>query len=423
MAKFTAMLDTEAESAYNSLMSSNNFLNPEHAKRFACLQAAEGSNQFTNISTTRLLNLLQPQTYFSPIIPSIIPSSSQISGRRRKYQLAYIITASGDPDMLENLQTLTSILDDGSAVFLVHVDKRSEKLYESMRVWLEERNRLVNEHRARKKLPPGFGNVFLARNRYAGIWGHISMVHVQLSASWELLDLADWEFVINISLQDFPLRRSREIFRTLSRKENIGRNFISFELENYLSASRLTRPHIARGQNLTDVAFNHGPHQPHEIGLMFPSFTNWKVCVSPQWMILSREFVNHLRTSDRALQPLAFFEFTYIPDQSFFCQVLLNDPIFKHTIVNDMKRYIDFHYYGSQHAAMLTLDHRHWIGYQFFSSQEPKYYFIRKVNPKSDEGKSLVNWVFKYHINKHVMPDEVYGPLEEKEWVPLDSVI
>ncbi|KAI8850052.1 hypothetical protein BC829DRAFT_171731 [Chytridium lagenaria] len=208
-------------------MDKNPALNIEHATRFSCLQAAEGANPYTNLSSSRLLHRLDPPTYFQPVLPSILPSASQIStNKRRHYRLAYLITAHGPIENLENLQLLTSLLDDGTAVFLVHVDLRaeSEALYRGIHEWIEERNRGINEKRKRRRLPPGPGNVFLAKNRYAAIWGHVSMVYVQLSGGWELVDLAEWEYMINVSLEDVPLRRSREIFRFLSRKENAGRN-------------------------------------------------------------------------------------------------------------------------------------------------------------------------------------------------------
>ncbi|KAJ3111604.1 hypothetical protein HDU96_005536 [Phlyctochytrium bullatum] len=415
MAEFVKMVDDAAEAAHKGLMERNRFLNAQHAKRYSCFQAADGFNSFANLSTSQLLHQLDPTSYHLPVLPALLPQKSQIVGRRRRYRMAYLVTAHGGTEMLDNLKLLVNTLDDGSAVFLVHVDLRYAELEAAIKAWLFEREEKINEIRDRRKLYPGRGNVFLARNRYAVVWGHVSMVYMQLSGAWELVDLADWDFWINISLEDFPLRKSRELHRVLTAKEFVGRNFISFELETTHSATRLPRPHIARGDNLTAVPFDHGPYSPPDAGFLYHPFDGWKSCVNPQWMVLSRAFLEHLRTSRAALEALAFFEFTYIPDQSFFCQVILNDPTFSNTIVNDMKRFLDFRYDRSK-TEMLTLDHRHLIGYQFFTSQEPKYFFVRKVNPRSDEGKALVGWIRRYHLDRHVMADEVYGVVEEKEW-------
>ncbi|KAI9349421.1 hypothetical protein DFJ73DRAFT_404479 [Zopfochytrium polystomum] len=133
---------------------------------------------------------------------------------------------------MANTKSLISELDDGSAVFLIHVDLRFPALFDRVQSWINDRNRIVAERQesdGNQSATIGgaaTGNVFLAKFRYRGMWGHISLVWMQLSGFWELHDLAEWDYVINLSAHDFPLRRSREIHRLLSKEENRGRNFI-----------------------------------------------------------------------------------------------------------------------------------------------------------------------------------------------------
>jgi protein xylosyltransferase len=50
-------------------------------------------------------------------------------------------------------------------------------------------------------------NVRLARHRYATIWGGASLLQMLLSAMNELLELGwEWDFVINLSESDFPVK-------------------------------------------------------------------------------------------------------------------------------------------------------------------------------------------------------------------------
>jgi len=61
------------------------------------------------------------------------------------------------------------------------------------------RELLVLEH----SLP----NVHLARHRYATIWGGASLLQMLLSSINELLELGwEWDFVINLSESDFPVK-------------------------------------------------------------------------------------------------------------------------------------------------------------------------------------------------------------------------
>jgi protein xylosyltransferase len=50
-------------------------------------------------------------------------------------------------------------------------------------------------------------NVRLARHRYATIWGGASLLQMLLASMNELLELGwKWDFVINLSESDFPVK-------------------------------------------------------------------------------------------------------------------------------------------------------------------------------------------------------------------------
>jgi hypothetical protein len=55
------------------------------------------------------------------------------------------------------------------------------------------------------------GNVIMAKRRFSNILGHSSLLFSELSGFFELRDLADWDYVINLSSYDWPLRTNAEI--------------------------------------------------------------------------------------------------------------------------------------------------------------------------------------------------------------------
>jgi hypothetical protein len=220
-------------------------------------------------------------------------SVSVIRGPRRKYKVAYLLMAHGSPNVLENIKTVVDELDDGMGIIMIHVDLAYPELYRAVENWINTRQspvakaRIAAQKKPRKdkggpsnstkvadsgkdtigndsmnsstspqkdkdqnnegptilnerskravyssETPLYENNVFLAEKRYGGIWGHISLVWMQLSGFWELLDIADWDYVINLSAFDFPLRKTPEIHQFLKSKSANGEVFIELWPEN-----------------------------------------------------------------------------------------------------------------------------------------------------------------------------------------------
>jgi hypothetical protein len=39
-------------------------------------------------------------------------------------------------------------------------------------------------------------NIHVSEKRFSNIWGHITLVYSQLNGFWELMDMADWYFIL-----------------------------------------------------------------------------------------------------------------------------------------------------------------------------------------------------------------------------------
>lgn len=285
----------------------------------------------------------------------------------------------------------------------------------------------INHPEAEDSATKIHSNVYLAQNRYRGTWGHVSLVWMELSGFWELLDLADWDHVINLSVADYPLRRSREIARLLGRNGYRDFSFIGTWIDSKDLAVRIFRPHLPQADrpdvdlSMRDVS--------HLVGLRSPPYADWSLWKCHQWMILTRDFVSHLRTDAEALHLLAFMEHAYIPDETFFCQVAVNHPHFREKLIPHNKRFHEFGR-GTSHPHVLSTDWVHKFPEQEEVGAEPDFFFVRKVyqyDPSSysagrsptDEtpGQKLISWIKKNHMDKHLVPEE-YEDFEGKQFVP-----
>jgi Core-2/I-Branching enzyme len=113
------------------------------------------------------------------------------------------------------LKEIVNLLDDSTGIILIHVDTKDPLLYKYASEFVEKRK--------------ASGSVFLAKNRYRTIPGHVSILYTQLSGYFELLDLADWDYVINLSNFDWPLRHTAAIHKTLD--EFPGYSYIDFYVD------------------------------------------------------------------------------------------------------------------------------------------------------------------------------------------------
>ncbi|KAI8850664.1 hypothetical protein BC829DRAFT_388619, partial [Chytridium lagenaria] len=296
--------------------------------RFSCFTVAEGANPFANVTSDRLLHRMDP--------------------------FAYLMMVHGNKTNIENL-------------------------YGAIEEFIKTRDIAMNA-KVRPTQPAVPGNVYLAQHRYDGLWGHASLVNMEVSGYWELLDMADWDFVINISGMDYPLRHSREIYR--------GREFINWWEDTSQEAFRMLRPYLARSNRIlkgTKLVSEMTSYHPLETGLFFPPFSGWKLCQQIQWMTLSRNFVKYLRHSREALHMLAFIQHTFVPDQSFFCYVAINTPILPNAPFPKRNIFLQ-RYNDNNHAALLDVSTVRNIG--------PRYFFARKVDLRTSKGRD--------HLKKHL---------------------
>jgi len=223
--------------------------------------------------------------------------------------IAYLILVHRYPNQFKRL--FRAILHPAN-YYLVHVDKRSG----------------VGLQTEIQDFLSGFANASLLKSQSI-LWGGYSMVDTELRGIEELLKISsEWEFFINLSGQDFPLKSQTHIQDFLSR--NIGNDFISVANQSKLRPDTLSR---------IENYFTEFANRILRIPIKRLYLRGVTPHIGSQWMILSRKFCEFVSYSPEVERFKRFYRHTFIADEGFFQTVIMNTN-YKGTIVNDDKRTI-----------------------------------------------------------------------------------
>lgn len=225
--------------------------------------------------------------------------------------IAYLVLVHRYPAQFKRM--FKSIYDPANH-YLIHVDKNSgPELEADIRRFLR-----------------GFPNSAILESHRA-LWGGYSLVDAELRGMAQLLEMgADWEFFVNLSGQDYPLKSQDEIATFL--KRNRGKEFIK------VLDQRKTRPDTMNRVSRYVIEF-----EKRIVRTPFPRF--FMSGVSPyignQWKIVSRRFCEFVCHDPQAKRYKSFYRNTFIADEGFFQTVIMNTAGHGE-IVSDDLRMIDW---------------------------------------------------------------------------------
>lgn len=159
-------------------------------------------------------------------------------------------------------------------------------------------------------------NVRLMRDRFSTIWGGASLLEMLLAAMRELL-VSDWKwnFVINLSESDFPVKSVEKLEEFLS--ANKGRNFVKShgrEVQRFIQKQGLDKTFVECDAHMWRVGDRKLPW-----GLQIDGGSDW--------IALDRKFVSYVASRERddlVEGLLGVFKYTLLPAESFFHTVLRN---------------------------------------------------------------------------------------------------
>lgn len=199
--------------------------------------------------------------------------------------------------------------------YVIHVDKRAgESIYDEINLFLSD-----------------YKNASILESKEA-IWGGYSLVDAQLRGIEKLVTSgATWDYFINLSGQDFPLKNQEFIMEYLSKFD--GYEFIKVVNQNLVRPETMHRikdyVQEIEGELVISTAANRS---------FLKGVTPY---IGNQWMILSKGFCEFITYSPELAVFKDFYRNTLIADESFFQTVLMNTT-FKSRIIYDDKREIDW---------------------------------------------------------------------------------
>ncbi|TPX33529.1 hypothetical protein SmJEL517_g03625 [Synchytrium microbalum] len=369
----------------------------ESIQRFSCRMAIDGTNEWALLADAKWLQHVNSANYFpemsfgSTSLLSIVSSprsnttintdnssnedrdtaSSEQSTEltkvmpspRPKYKMAYLIMIHEHPDALA---TLLKALHTPSTLILIHLDKGASELRPAVEQVIAQ-------------VPEYYNNVYVF-SQFNIHWGGGSMVMMMIEGFLKLLDLGDWDYVVNLSGYDYPLLEGEAIHSILERDP--GKIYLT-HWQDSETPRRLELVFLAGADQKFVVRPSAGPDRS------FPYKNKFTPIKHHQWLILPRDFISYLRTSQEAIDLLSWAEHAWVPDEWYFGMVIMASPYWRDRIHTRCGRYINF-----PHGAL----HPNWIERRDLSKIARagigSYFFARKVWIVGDE--KVVKWLDRW---------------------------
>ncbi|KYQ54323.1 Xylosyltransferase oxt [Trachymyrmex zeteki] len=234
--------------------------------------------------------------------PQEARNSSLKNESEQPVRIAYLLTVNGRAS--RQVKRLISILYHPSHSFYIHVDARQDYLYREM-LELEKSCKLNNIKVAR-----GEGM------RHASIWGGASLLTTFLKSAQQILAYHQhWDFLVNLSESDFPLKSNNQLVEFLS--WNKGMNFAKShgrEVQRFIAKQGLDKTFVECEARMWRIGDRKLPD-----GIQIDGGSDW--------FALSRDFVEYVANSnpDQLVSNLLkLFKYTLLPAESFFHTVIRN---------------------------------------------------------------------------------------------------
>lgn len=217
-------------------------------------------------------------------------------------------------------------------------------------------------HRILREYSNNYDNLYLINRDVE--WGKWSQVQVVLDVIENALKIdTKWTHFINLSGQDFPLKKQEDIIKELSNKvDSIFLEGRHFPPENEKS-----------GQLFSTRKWKEKDKNQPRLDLLYPKIKFHK---GSQWMILSRSFCDYTINSEFSKQAQEIFKEAYIPDETFFITLGSNSEL-ANKIIWENKRFIKWQQ-GSAHPNIITTDYLPQL-------TTGDFYFARKFDSRIDE--------------------------------------
>ncbi|KAJ1096997.1 hypothetical protein NDU88_002127 [Pleurodeles waltl] len=199
------------------------------------------------------------------------------------------------------LQRMLKAIYHKDHFYYIHCDKRSNYL-----------------HRQVIQIAKKYPNVRVTPWRMSTIWGGASLLSTYLQSMKDLLEMKDWswDFFINLSAADYPIRTNDQLVAFLSRYRDM----------NFLKSHGRDNARFIRKQGLDRLFLECDTHMWRLGDRKIPEGIT--VDGGSDWFLLNRKFVEYVTLSndDLVTKMKKFYSYTLLPAESFFHTVLENSP-------------------------------------------------------------------------------------------------
>lgn len=221
--------------------------------------------------------------------------------------IAYLLLVHRYPDQFKRL---FKAIHDPANTYLVHVDKNSGPALEQD----------IGDFLA------GYPNSALLESKPA-LWGGYSLIDAELRGMARLLEMnADWEFFINLSGQDFPLKSQKAIKAFLGK--NRGKEFIRAVDQKAVRPDTMNRVRKYVVELRDRIV---------RTPLSRPFLRGARPYIGNQWMIVSRRFCQFVCHDPSTARYKAFYRHTFIADEGFFQTVMMNTAEHGQLVCDDLR--------------------------------------------------------------------------------------
>ena len=229
--------------------------------------------------------------------PTKTPLASSSGSQERPIKLAFLLTLSGrsTAQIFRILRNIYSI----HHLYYIHVDKRDDFLYNELQL-----------------LGKNYENIIVARSRFSTIWGGPSLLRMMIDSIYHLSQYS-WDYLINLSESDFPIKPISALESYLK----VNKNFI------YLKSHKIKGYNFIKKQGLQwnfyqceDRVWRVGKRKLPK-GIIYSGGSDW--------FALPRDFCEYIAddvgNSSSLVGPLfKLYNHTLLPAESFFHTVAIN---------------------------------------------------------------------------------------------------
>ncbi|KAM7387475.1 hypothetical protein PAMA_009880 [Pampus argenteus] len=225
-------------------------------------------------------------------------------------RIAFVLVVHGRAS--RQFQRLFKAIYHTSHYYYIHVDQRSNYL-----------------HREVLLLARQYPNVRVTSWRMSTIWGGASLLTMYLRSMEDLLKMSDWswDFFINLSAADYPIRTNEQLVAFLSKYPNM----------NFIKSHGRDNVRFIRKQGLDRLFYECDTHMWRLGDRKIPE--GIAVDGGSDWFLLNRAFVDYVVNSrDELVSSMKrFYAYTLLPAESFFHTVLENSAHCESMVDNNLR--------------------------------------------------------------------------------------